>query len=238
MARTWMLSVLVVAGCTSLGGAVPTAHDDGFGSSDWRTYRSTLTARESASDSNGIVSARWYLEEILALAGNAKYGATPSNLSLVTNGVAQRRMSTFSGHTKEQSWVRLRLAYLHALDRDWSECAEKLQSATPGTGASWPDWKPESALPRDVTIGQLLSTNENDDQSILGALKHRGHAPAERARVANEIRSVSNPPFPHHGAETAWTHTYLARLFAETVATDAPCWNRIVSQVMGELDQG
>ena len=87
-------------------------------------------------------------------------------------------------HQMEQSWARVRLAYLHALDRDWVECAEKLVSVNPGgTTGKWPDWRPKSMLPGDLTLGQLLDANENDPQSILGALKDKGHSPTERERL-------------------------------------------------------
>jgi hypothetical protein len=238
MLRSLMVLVLVTAGCAGLDGTMRHAHDGGFTASTWREYKSKPTAREAAADSKDV-TARWYLEEILALAGNAKYGATSNHVALVTNGVAQRTTSTYAFRSKEQSWVRLRLAYLHALDRDWVECAQKLMSETPGASDdNWPNWRPGTALPRDLSLGQLLGKDDNDPESILGALRDTGHSPTERERLVAVMSRVPNPPFPHHGAETAWTHAYLARLYAQSPVKSEAAWKRAVDCAIAELDQG
>ena len=89
MSRSLMVLILVAAGCAGLDGTMRGAHDDGLTSSNWRAYSSKRTAREAKADTVPM-TARWYLEEILALAGNPEHGATASQVAVVTNGVAQR----------------------------------------------------------------------------------------------------------------------------------------------------
>ena len=232
----WIL-VLCAAGCASIGGATPRANDGGLRNASWRDYES-MPAKAEQGDADSYQMASWYLDRILVMAGDRVTGATASQLALVNNGVLQRRTRPYAFHDVHRSAQRVRLAYLHALDRNWNECADTLMGP-PSTApvGPWPDVVVNRPV-KPVSIGVLLGTDENDSESILGSLKDNGHPPATLQRVRSWILGMPNPPFRFHSAESAWMHAYLAREYARTPTRSLETWKRVEGWVKDELSDG
>jgi hypothetical protein len=116
---------------------------------------------------------------------------------------------------------------LHALDRAWDECAEKLSAESTGPeDSTWTGWNPGS-MPND-SIENMLA-------AIVQELGTNGHLEDRVHLVEVAIASLPNPPFPAHDAETAWAHVYLALLYAQTPATGGQPADRMVDWIICEL---
>jgi len=187
--------------------------------------------------------ASWFLMEIWEIASDPSNNVPPEYLPAIALGIEQRTKSMHHLHIGDESWARIRLSYLHALDQDWKECAQKLMEYPGGdVPAGWPEYTPTEELPSDVTIKHLLWGGDASKPEYKGLdkfLEESGHSDAEREKVKEALEAVANKNFPGHGAETAWMHCWAAHKYAQIPqATREEAWKEVIEWIICELEQG
>ena len=147
--------------------------------------------------------AYWFLKEIWDIIDDPANGIPDPEKTAIVLGLTQRAESLHHLHTADESWSRIRLSYLHALDKDWYECAQKLVEFPDGDKpAGWPDYTPTHELPSDVTIEHLLwGGHPVYDKGILELLKLANHTQEDIEKVELALEVAQAKQFPGHGAE-------------------------------------